>query len=276
VLTDEIALALAPFFDRIGPSHDEISMLVRRAGFVQADPMRAGEQIGKMKRVRTILTHPDVAANPMQADSLVRAFVDALRSNGSFVRGGTPEFPGEPQFQALRRAFVSQGYELTQDGHLLPRSLDALQGVELSKALEAYVVRSLQGAEDGALLIGNGKDLVEATARHALEQCTGSYPVGSNFDATLWQTFDRLDLMPLDPAIVRHLDPNPDKAIQQLIYALALVANKKRNHAGTGHGRPHVANIGAAHASRFYAQVAGLVSRLILDQLDEFHRKNVA
>ena len=33
MLSDEVALALAPFFDQIGPSHDEIAMLVRRSGF---------------------------------------------------------------------------------------------------------------------------------------------------------------------------------------------------------------------------------------------------
>ena len=54
MLSDEVASALGPFFDRIGPSHDEITVLVKRAGLTDLDPATraAGVPIGKMKRVK--------------------------------------------------------------------------------------------------------------------------------------------------------------------------------------------------------------------------------
>ncbi len=57
MLSDEVAFALAPFFDQIGPSHDEIGTLVRRTGLQDLDPnATVPGALGKMKRVRTLLT----------------------------------------------------------------------------------------------------------------------------------------------------------------------------------------------------------------------------
>lgn len=272
MLTDEIAFALAQFFDRIGPSHDEITTLVRRAGFEALDPMHGpGEPIGKMRRVRTVLT---TAAEPSSADRLVIAFVQALRSHGSFVRD-TPDFPGEDRFRALREAFRTQGYELSTDGQLLPLSLDALDGVRLGEALEAYVRRALRGGDDSALLIGTGKDLIEACARYALEETTGSYPNSANFEATLWQAYDRLGLAPPDHAVLATLDPDPEIAMQQAVWILAVAENRLRNRLGTGHGRPRL-EVRGPDLGRFAAQAAGLVSRLLLDRVAELKRRRVA
>src|SRR5438552_843789 len=137
MLTDQIAFALADFFDQIGPSHDVISTLVARAKLARFDPAsNSAEIVGKKRRLRVILTGAQ-AEEPAAGWALVRGLVAALRSHGSFARD-LPDFPGEPRFRALAEAFKAEGYLLESDGQLLPLTLDALSGSTLTAALEAY------------------------------------------------------------------------------------------------------------------------------------------
>ena len=144
-------------------------------------------------------------------------------------------------------------------------NLDALDGVELKSALEAYVRRSL-ASEDDALLIGNAKDLVEAVARHSLEEVTGSYPQTGNFDATLFQAFDRLSLATPDPQVLKTLDSDPEKAFQQALWILGVTTKRLRNEMGTGHGHPSESP-GLRRMGRITSQAGALVARFLLDRL---------
>lgn len=57
MISFEVASSMARFFDGgRGPSHDELTRLIRRAGLDASDPRgREGDLVGKMKRVREVL-----------------------------------------------------------------------------------------------------------------------------------------------------------------------------------------------------------------------------
>ena len=80
-------------------------------------------------------------------------------------------------------------------------TLDNLSGVQLTAELEAYVRRAQRGSEDGALLVGTGTDLLEATASHIITEKYGHYSKQANFPTLLGQAFTALGLAtPQTPA----------------------------------------------------------------------------
>ena len=265
MISHEIAEAMAPFFDKIGPSHDQLDTLFRAAGLDHADPARnTTELIGKMRRVRGVLAY-GAAADKDAGATLVRDLLAALRACGSF-RPATANYPGDHVISALREAFDRAGYVLDPEGDLRRKNLDGLQGVDLGKALEAYVRRALQGDSDSALLAGTVKDLVEATARHVLVETQGSYDERQGFHGTLFLAFDRLGLATPAADQLQQLDQDPVRAIQQALFLAACAANQYRNREGTGHGRPFPSRAEGRDA-RLASQIAGAVSELLLATL---------
>jgi hypothetical protein len=269
VLTDEIVSAVARFFDAgRGPSHDELSRMFRRVGLDAADPSVRfpAETIGKMKRVREVLSHAldaDVAAG----DKLVVSLIGSIKAAGGF-RSSSDAYAGEEVVQAAREAFLAEGYELDPEGNLRQALLSDLQGVAATEALRAYVRRAHAGSADAALVVGTGKDLLEATARHVLVERTGTYATSANFAATLYQAFDRLNLAAPGPDALSALDSEPSRAVEQSLWLLGCAVNRLRNEQGTGHGRPFPATVKDEEA-RLAIQAMGLISQLLLDALGE-------
>ena len=265
MISDEVAGALARFFDQIGPSHDDLDRLFARAGVMNADPKRGSPTpVGKMKRVRGVLYW--ASDNDSEAGSdLVRSLIEAVRSVGGF-RPGSENYPGEDAVLALQEAFANVGYELGGDGVLRARVLDGLEGADLTEALWSYVRRARSGSSDGALLVGTAKDLTEATARHVLVEKTGTYPTAAHFQATLWQAFERLGLARPDVPRLEVSGEDPWEGVEQSLFLLACAVNRYRNAEGAGHGRPHP-SLATAAQGRIAAESAALVAEVLLEVL---------
>ncbi len=267
MLTDEIIAVIAHFFDAgAGPSHDELGRMIRRAGLEAADPRLGpdGDTVGKTKRVREVLSYA-LDRDRAAGDRLTRALVGAIKAAGCF-RPSAPAFAGEDVIGAAREAFRGAGYELDPEGNLRQSTLENLEGAELTDAPKAYVRRAQLGSEDAALLVGTGKDLLEATARHALIVATGSYPSSGHFPTTLYQAFDRLALALPPPDLADRLDRDPNRAIEQCLWLLGVSVNRLRNAEGAGHGRPFPASVTSDQA-RTAIESMGLISQLLLNAL---------
>jgi len=226
MINDEIVSVVARFFDGgAGPSHEELTRLIGRVGLSHVDPRTThpGEQVGKMRRVREVLSHA-IDNDARAGDRLIKSIVGAVRSYGAF-RAESPGYAGPDQIDATRAAFRSQGYELDPAGELHPTVLDNLDGADLTRALQNYVRRAQRGSTDEALLIGTDKDLMEAVARHLLVSMVGSYPAHGRFDATLWQTYEVAGLNPPDLDAIKTLDSDPNRAIEQACWLLAVAVN---------------------------------------------------
>lgn len=265
MVSAEIAEALAPFFDRIGPSHDQLTMLFRRSNLAAADPVRdPSDVIGKMKRVREVLSYA-VAFDPQAGAKLVATLLAAMRACGSF-RPGSENNPGEWRIRALKDAFDREGWILTSEGTLLRKNLENLDGTQLTDALEAYARRAVGGDSDAALLVGTVKDLVEATARHVLVEASGAYPQHGTFPSTLFLAFERVGLATPSLDVMKELERDPVRALQQALFLAACAVNRYRNEEGSGHGRPHPSKATLDQA-RLASNVAGVVTQMLLAAL---------
>ena len=194
MLNDEVISALEPFFDWIGPRHDELDRVIRRLHLTRFDPAEYEDRPSKRQRVRTVLA-ATIEFDPESGRELVSQLVMLIRAKDGFV-AGSEHHPGDDAVARLRAALARTGFELTDAGELRATVLDGLEGRELTAALQTYVERARAGSADAALLVGTSKDLVEATAKHVLDICGTTATRSRQFPRLLEQAFDQLGLPP--------------------------------------------------------------------------------
>jgi hypothetical protein len=266
-VNDAIMVAVARLVDDAQsgtrePSHSDIEFQINRAGLGPGDPKNQGQPVGKAKRVRAVL-YWGIEHSPDKAEEFVTSLVGLVRGKGGF-RKGSSNFVGEEAITDARDAFLCEGYVLSAEGELYPSTLDNLSGISMTAALEAYVRRAQRGSEDGALLVGTGKDLLEATAAHVITEKYGQYPQQANFPTLLGQAFTILGLStPQTP-------PQPgepaQRRVERSLYEAGCAVNGLRNKAGSGHGRPFVSSLTDDEA-RSAVQLIGIISGLLLRTL---------
>lgn len=268
-LNDDILLAVANMVNDAQvttrePSHSEIAFQIQRAGLLHADPLERGMIMGKAKRVRTILSwafEHDLDAG----ERLVYLLLSLVRSCGGF-RPNSPNYVGEEAITRLTEAFGGSGYVLSSDGGLWSAVLEELTNAELEDTLRAYAMRAKRGVADAALLVGTGKDLLEAVAAYVLVKRYGQYSVSSNFPTLLGQAFHELKLAtPHEPAMTGE---SPQKKMERAMYELGCAVNSLRNKQGTGHGRPYPATVTACEAKAAIESI-GVIAEFLLDRLDK-------
>lgn len=268
-LNDEIIFAVAKLVDDAQtdtrePSHSDIEFCITKCHLTAGDPKTHGQTVGKAKRVRACLSWA-IEHSPENGRRFVAQLTSMVRSRGGF-RGNSPNFVGGEAIESVRGALNSEGFTLTSEGELQPRSLESLSGDELTHALNSYVRRAQRGANDAALVVGTGKDLLEAIAAHVLTELWGQYPTQSNFPTLLGQTFDALGLK--TPAHEPASGEPPQHRLQRALYDAACAVNTLRNKHGTGHGRPWLPNVSVDEA-RHAIQVMGVVGELLLQTLKQ-------
>lgn len=266
-LTDSIVIAIARLVDDAQtetrePSHSDIEFQIDRAGLASADPARQGRPVGKSKRVRGTLSWA-LSNNLGAGEALVAGLIATVRGYGGF-RAGASNYCGSEAIENLRAGFAAEGWDLGSDGSLQPRVLDSLSGKALTAALRTYVERARMGSLDDPLVAGTAKDLLEATAAHALVQKWGSYSATSNFPTLLGQAFSALGLAtPMDPVV----SGEPvQRRMERGAYELGCALNALRNRQGTGHGRPWESTVTHSQA-RFAIESMGNIAALMLDAL---------
>ena len=140
--------------------------------------------------------------------------------------------------------------------------LDSLSGAVLTEALESYIRRARKGIKDAALLTGTGKDLLEATAAHVLQELWGTYPERDNFPTLLGQAFVAVGLATTEDKPQQ--DEAPQKRIERVMYELGLAINNLRNKEGTGHGRPWLPSVSDTEARIATELMGAIAERLLL------------
>ena len=240
------------------PSHQTLTERFEKFGLQHVDVRR-----GKEKRVRAVLDWA-VDHELDKGRQLVASLIAVLQGCGGF-RDESPNFVGSDPLANAQAAFRSEGWILASDGSLSPAVLDSgLAGHNVAAVLMAYVRRARRGSEDDALVIGTGKDLLEATAAHVLVERYGAYDEKLAFPALLGMAFVAVGLaVPGDAATAS--EPARRK-LERAMYDLGCGINRLRNKAGTGHGRPFIPAISSTDA-RLAVQAMGMVSELLLDAL---------
>jgi Abortive infection C-terminus len=136
----------------------------------------------------------------------------------------------------------------------------------MSDALESYVRRAQRGSEDAALLVGTGKDLLEATAAHVVNEKYGQYPQHAQFPTLLGQAFTALGLATSQTP--QQSGESSQRRVERALYEAGCAVNSLRNKTGTGHGRPFLATLSDDEA-RTAVQLVGIISGLLLRTLKQ-------
>lgn len=266
-LSDSIIIAVAKLVadaqgERRDPSHSDLEFQIKRAGLGSADPVAQGQTVGKAKRVRAVLTWALDNA-PQSGEELVSSLVGTVRGCGGF-RADSPSFVGKEALESAIAAFKEEGYSLSSDGVLVAEVLDSLSGVDLTRALEAYVRRAKRGVEDAALLVGTGKDLLEAVAKHVIVRRMSIEPGQMDFPTLLGQAFYALGMAsPADPS---QPGEHPRRRLERSLYEAGCAVNALRNREGTGHGRPWLPNV-KDDEGQMAVEVMGVVAGYMLRAL---------
>ena len=260
-LTDPIVVALASLVDdsqaevKREPSHSDLDFVIKRADLSEADPKKHGQIVGKAKRVRAILSWA-LEHNMRKGERLAKLLIDMVQGKGGF-RPQSQNFVGKEQIDTLRGVLKSVGYELSEDGYLQPEN-------EMTQALLAYAQRARKGVFDAALLVGTGKDLLEAVAKHVLMVKWSKTELKGNFRYTLGQAFIALDMETSEHK--PSTNETPIKNYERALFELGCSVNVLRNKEGTGHGRPFLPTITQKEACNA-AQAIGIVADYMLQKL---------
>lgn len=270
VLNDEVISALEPFFDWIGPRHDELTRVFDRMRVSRFDPAQYDDRVGKVQRVRTVLSRA-LETDAQAAGDIALQLISLIRSKDGFAVG-TEHCPGRPAIERLRGALARSGYELTLDGDVRPASLEGLRGRDLTVALHSYVDRVREGREDPALVVGTAKDLLEATAKEALA-ARGVREPKRQFPRLLEQSFAAIGFPTVawDDFGAHQLQLDATTEWGRLVQSLQVVGrciNDLRNAEGTGHGRASSHSLTPLQ-SQTTAEAAALIASLMLTMLDE-------
>lgn len=265
-LSEAIIIAVARLVDdaqkieKREPSHSDIEFYINRARIQDGDPKAQGQIVGKAKRVRgTLFWAMDNA--PEGGELFVASLVSSVRGYGGF-RPGSANYVGADCINSAADAFRAEGYELTLDGELRPMVLDNLSGTALTEALESYVRRARKGVRDAALITGTGKDLLEATAAHVLQERYGTYPERNNFPTLLGQAFVAVGLATSQDK--PQAGEAPQRRMERAMYELGLAINHLRNKEGIGHGRPWLPSVSDTEARIAVELMGAIAERLLL------------
>lgn len=245
------------------PTHSAITAVVAACELKDIDPARRGQAVGKEKRVRGILDWA-LSNDAPKGGAFVRRLLAEIRGCGGF-RPQSPNYVGEDPIANAIDAFAASGFLLGSDGDLRPQILASLEGATTTAALRAYVARIRQGYMDSALVVGTGKDLLEATAVHVIVERYGSEPTSStNFPTLLGQAFAAVGLAtPQDPVKAGEAQ---FRVPERRLFDSALAVNSLRNRQGSGHGHAFLPTINADQA-RAAAEIMATVSELLLNAL---------
>lgn len=268
-LSDVIAIAVSKLVDdsllaeKREPSHSEIEFQISKAGLAEGDPNLRGQTVGKMKRMRGVL-YWAMEHDPESGEEFVAALVALIRGCGGF-RSDSPNYVGAEAIRTVTDAFKAEGYVLSEDGDLRAASLDGLSGKGLTEALKSYVRRAQRGVTDAALVVGTGKDLLEATAAHVLTERFGAYRTQDNFPTLLGQAFVALGLSTSEDR--NHSGDGARKRFERALYNLGCSVNALRNKEGIGHGRPWLTGLSDGDA-RLAAESIAIVAAYLLNALE--------
>ncbi len=143
--------------ERRDPSHSDLSFEIEKAGLVDFDPKKQGP-VGKAKRIRSLLVSA-LEINPEAVEKFAFGFLASIKACGGFRETST-NYVGKENIESLRTALLRHGIELSRDGNIIPTILENLSELQLTEALNNYVLRAKKGLEDAALLVGTSKDLI--------------------------------------------------------------------------------------------------------------------
>jgi hypothetical protein len=189
-------------------------------------------------------------------------FLSGLRSCGYF---DSPDAEHKERIDRLRRAFVREGWDLDQHGHLSPvGAIDLTTGGRA--ALDEQVARLRRATDDPGQLLGSANDLLEAVPKFVLQELDLLTPAAPDFGHVWYLARNRLgvlpDQIPSDSPGATHV-----KAVLGSAWKIAEQIHYLRGKEGTGHGRTLPTGV-TPEMALLMVREACSIAEFMLDALD--------
>ena len=167
--------------------------------------------------------------------------------------------------RAAQQAFQRAGWKLDDTGQL--RTIGAIDLETGGRAaLDEQIDRLKAATDDPGLLIGTAKDLLETTAKFALQE-VGFTPRANADFSELWHLArERLGLLP-QQVDVSQPGGTQIRKIMQSAWHIAEQVNELRGLQGTGHGRTLPTGV-SAEVAQLVVREACHVAEFVLRALD--------
>ncbi|MCV7593622.1 abortive infection Abi-like protein [Micrococcus sp. 140720015-1] len=227
----DVALSLSRLMEETWyPSHGGLDTIFGKLAIDSPEIDRQGSSINKVKRLRRAFDQAN-ARGEQAAINLVKEIIEEMRFKRVFSSSDeqTQELIG-----ALRVSLARAGALLADDGSLEP--------LVIGPAIEAggrETVGRLQGrlrdpSLDPGAILGTSKDLMEATAKHLLKECSPGVPA-RDMPAVVSQAMRAAGLSTI-PSEIDSTNAKAVAALRQQVIRTAEAVTSTRNTGGDGHG----------------------------------------
>lgn len=245
------------------PSHNDISRVLIDIGVSDVDPRTSDPGMGKVKRIEYLLYSLSSSEDTLDsAHILFFKLMAMLHAHGGF-RKDSENYVGVEAFENFRNVLKTEGVFMDEDGSILPIVLENISESEYEEALSKYIVRAKRGSMDAALLVGTGKDLLEAVSYYVVYKKMGVYEQ-KNFPTLLGLAFTCLGMS----TSASKTNPSHVEKMELALYDLGCSINNLRNKQGTGHGRPFLPLIND-HEAKVAIESMGMISEYMMSKLRE-------
>ena len=144
-------------------------------GVSGVDPWTSDSGMGKVKRIEYLLYSLYSSEDTLDsAHILFFKLMAMLHAHGGF-RKDSENYVGVEAFENFRNVLKTEGVFMDDDGSILPVVLENISESEYEETLSKYIVRAKRGSMDATLLVGRGKDLLEAVSYYVVHKKMGVY-----------------------------------------------------------------------------------------------------
>jgi hypothetical protein len=246
-----------------GPTHREISTIVKRLGIEWADPLEKEPSIFKTDRIELILGR--LQTEDEVGNKFVAAILGCLSEHGFLADSDLNQF--QENACKLAKWLDEHNLELSQSGEIVAKKENFSLVNPTFKSLDTQYRRLMKSSNDGQQIIGYAKELLEATMKYVLERTGVKVSKNVKLPSLIHQAMESVDLLPEQVEMTQESQAHLRSLLQNL-KSTAGIIGEIRNDSGTGHGRVEQVYVPPSVA-KFVSDSSLILVRVMLDAIGE-------
>lgn len=264
IINESLIKILRRFFiNGNGPTHREISTIVKRLGVEWADPLEENPGIYKTDRIELILGK--LQSEGDIGNKFVSALVGSLSDHGDLEN--TDLNPSQENARKLEQWFEEHNLAMSQSGEIVAKQEKFSIAKPTLRSLDTQYRRLMRSSNDGQQILGYAKELLEATMKYALESKGVNVPKNAKLPSLIHQAMESVNLLPEQVNMKKETQTHVRSLLQNL-KSTAISISEIRNDSGTGHGRVEEVYVPSSIA-KFVSDSSLILVRLMLDAIGE-------
>jgi hypothetical protein len=264
IINESLIKILRRFFiNGNGPTHREISTIVKRLGVEWADPLEENPGIYKTDRIELILGR--LQTEDEVGNKFVAAILGCLSDDGALADSNL----NQSQENACKLAnwFDEHNLEVSRSGEVVVKQETFSLANPTFGSLDTQYRRLMKSSNDGQQIIGYAKELLEATMKYALETKGVKVSKNMKLPSLIHQAMESVNLLPEQVDMKQESQAHLRSLLQNLKSTAGLIA-EIRNDSGTGHGRVEQVYVPSSVA-KFVSDSSLILVRVMLDAIGE-------